>query len=92
MPKYNDLNLNVTSSAGLCNALPSPANGNVTWFGLTSGSEAIYTCDSGYQLTGYDYRICLDTGMWSGQAPNCTRMKNGFFVAVEHYKNNVFHL
>ena len=59
----------------MCSTLPNPADGVVTWNGLTSGSTANYTCSSGYQLTGDQTRTCQNTGIWSGQAPTCTRMK-----------------
>ena len=64
------------NSAGVCSELSSPTNGQVTWTGLTSGSTANYTCDSGYQLIGEQTRTCLSTGMWSGQEPTCEGMKN----------------
>ena len=61
-------------SAALCSELSHPANGGVTWTGRTSGSTAIYFCDSGYQLTGDQTRAC-NNGIWSGEEPTCTRMK-----------------
>ena len=54
--------------------LSSPANGRVAVTGLTSGSTATYTCNTGYQLTGLQTRTCLSNGIWSGQAPTCPRM------------------
>ena len=65
----------ITSSLALCIELSNPDNGDVTWTGLTNGSTATYTCDSGYQLTGYHNRTCLNTGVWSGQEPICIRKK-----------------
>ena len=62
------------NSTGLCIELSSPTNGQVTWTGLTSGSTATYTCDSGYRLIGDQTRTCLSTGMWSGQETTCESM------------------
>ena len=57
----------------MCPTLIDPSNGTVTWDGLTSGSTATYTCDSGYSITGDNTRICQNGG-WTGQPPVCTRM------------------
>ena len=62
----------ICTVTGLCSKLSSPAYGSVTWTGLTCGSTATYTCDSGYQLSGDQSRTCLSTGVWSGQEPTCT--------------------
>ena len=60
----------------LCNELSDPANGAVIWTGLSTSSNATYTCDSGYQLSGERIRTCISSGMWSGQEPTCLCMKN----------------
>ena len=71
-------------SAGLCDELSDPENGNVNVTrpldtGLTEGSIAAYTCNNGYQLIGGDQtRTCMNTGLWSGEEPTCLRMKNAF--------------
>jgi len=36
------------------------------------GSTLAYTCDTGYSLIGNDLRICVDSGVWSGNAPLCS--------------------
>ena len=59
----------------LCSELSNPANGAVIWTGLTTGSNAVYTCNTGYQLSGERIRTCMSNGMWSGQEPTCRRMK-----------------
>ena len=60
----------LTFVAGDCSSLLAPANGDVTWNGLRSGSIATYTCDVHYQLTGDETRTCLNR-TWSGQEPTC---------------------
>ena len=55
-----------------CGALPNPTNGAVT---TASGTEyndiATYNCNSGYALTASPTRVCLESGLWSGAAPEC---------------------
>ena len=35
-----------------------------------------YTCDSGYELDGYQNRTCRITGTWTRYTPYCRRMKH----------------
>ena len=67
-------------SAGLCDELLLDIdNGTVMMTGRTQGSNATYTCNDSYQLTGGNAtRTCMDTGLWSGEEPTCLRMKNAF--------------
>ena len=69
-----------TSLYAGCGELPHPSNGNVMETGLTEGSNAVYTCDSDYQLVGERIRTCMSNGMWSGEEPTCLRMKNAFVM------------
>ena len=66
-------NLIITFISALCQPLNPPSNGAVTWDGLTKGSTANYTCDSGYYVTGDNTRTCQN-GRWTGQPPVCTGM------------------
>ena len=36
------------------------------------GATVYYTCDDGYEVTGLETRVCLDTGLWSGSQSSCT--------------------
>lgn len=56
----------------LCEILSKPANGEVTWNGLNTGSMATYTCESGFNLAGNQTRTCQSSGLWSGRTPKCT--------------------
>ena len=78
-------------SAGLCDKLPNLGNGNIMVTGQTEGSNATYTCDDDYQLTGGNStRTCMDTGMWSGEEPTCSRMKNAFPIYIStHNKSHL---
>ena len=49
----------------------NPENGAVSFTTRTIDSVATYTCDSGYGLMGVNTRICLETGLWSGEEPTC---------------------
>ena len=55
-----------------CGFLGNPGNGNVSLSSTTYNSTATYSCKTGYTLTGDDVRICLDSGIWSGNEPTCT--------------------
>ncbi len=44
------------------------------------GAIALYSCVSGYQLSGVRFRICADNGnrmggVWTGSIPSCTGIK-----------------
>ena len=75
--------IHITAS---CSELSNPANGIVLWTGLTTGSNAIHTCKSGYQLIGEWIRTCMSNGVWSGQEPICIRKKNVFVMCTHLYK------
>ncbi len=45
----------------------------------TDGATAVYSCMSGYQLSGVTQRICVDIrsgmgGEWTGSMPSCKGM------------------
>ena len=61
------------AAAVTCPELLNPANGRVSVTGLTFGSIANYTCDSGFTLSGDAQRSCTAGGFWSGSAPVCNR-------------------
>lgn len=54
-----------------CGPVSSPTNGFVFYDSSTEGSVAIYSCDTGYTLTGDPERTCQADGQWSGAAPIC---------------------
>ncbi len=62
-----------------CGTLPNPSNGFVNLITTTLGSPASYSCDLGFQLRGVEVRICVETGVWSDQAPIC----EGEFNTIE---------
>jgi len=55
-----------------CPALPDPANGTVLAPATTRGSTAVYSCDTGYNLSGSKTRTCQPDGTWNVAEPSCT--------------------
>lgn len=66
-----------------CGELLGPAFGSVEYDSTTVGSIAMYSCNTGYMLSGDRTRTCQDTGMWSGTQPTCQRE----FVVSDVYVN-----
>ena len=54
-----------------CGGLTNPINGRVMIDGIVFNSVATYTCNKGYTLIGDVTRLCLGTGLWSGNEPTC---------------------
>ncbi len=59
-----------------CPLLPLIPNGGITYGPDTIadfdvGTNATHTCNDGFHLSGFDTRVCLDTGRWSGLIPVC---------------------
>ena len=66
------------SSANSCPSLTGPNNGTMN---CSLGDDGIptyedtcnFTCNTGYELTGSDSRICQSDGSWSGNETMCRR-------------------
>ena len=61
-----------------CPNLTDPLNGAINcslgYDGVPSHEDTCsYTCNTGYEVTGSDTRICQDTGSWSGIQTTCTK-------------------
>ena len=55
-----------------CGPLTAPSKGQVnTSSGTIFGSTAMYTCDTGYTLSGSQTRTCEAGGNWSSIDPVC---------------------
>ena len=46
-------------------------NGVACYDGSSTGAEAVYLCNDGYQLEGEGRRLCQMDGMWNGSVPTC---------------------
>ena len=56
-----------------CQLLGAPDNGKVDCFLLDD--VCIFSCNTGYELTGSDNRTCQSNGSWSGSEAVCGRGK-----------------
>ena len=88
------LKLNICVSDGfifsgediMCPSLMNPENGRVD-FTTNVGDTATYTCDDDYILSGDSTRLCLASGMWSGNAPTCICKLLNIYVASLNCNN-----
>ena len=66
-----------------CGILRPPPNGRVTLPGTTFGSEAVYSCLSGFTFdtAGVEIRTCQANGRWSGEAPTCNPIERMPLIA-----------
>ena len=64
-----------------CDDLSTPANGVIvsSSSGIVGvgyeGDTCIFTCNTGYELTGSDTRTCQSDGSWSGSDNVCRKGK-----------------
>ena len=61
-----------------CDNLSMPANGNASCSSGRvevgyKGDTCIFTCNTGYELTGSDTRTCQSDRSWSGNDTMCSR-------------------
>lgn len=56
-----------------CGPLSPIGNGRVNVSSTTFGSNAMYSCNTGYTLKGNDNRTCTGNGTWSAVTPTCDR-------------------
>ena len=54
-----------------CSSLPAPTNGFIDITDTGFKDMVVYSCQTGYNLIGNNYRICQANATWSGQAPIC---------------------
>ena len=55
---------------GFPNPLPIPS-GVVCYSQTTTGLQAVYICDDGFQQNSAATRVCQSGGVWNGSAPQC---------------------
>ena len=67
--------------------LTNPENGAVT-NNTDVGTQANYTCDTGYCLYGNRYRTCQTDGSWNGTEPSCFNASKQH--ALIHFLNRTF--
>ena len=54
-----------------CTDLGSPTNGTRDGTVFTFNSTVLYSCDTGYTVTGADSLTCLSNGSWDASVPSC---------------------
>lgn len=64
-----------------CDNLTNPAHGQVILSSLVLDSQANYSCNQGYKLSGVEVRTCQANELWSGSEPTC----EGKQVIILHY-------
>ncbi len=82
------LRVNCSILAVMCESLPSPPNGRISYSSGSLGYQTManYMCNVGYGLIGDRSRTCvgsaLSPGEWTGSQPICTRKTFNFAVHV----------
>ena len=54
-----------------CGDPGTPSNGARELANQNFGTTVTYTCNQGYRLVGSSQRVCLVSGAWSSQLPEC---------------------
>ena len=68
-----------------CMLILSPRNGIMLFHGdNTMGSTAEFSCESGYNLVGFNKITCLHTGHWSETVPKCQARRCNEFPKIKH--------
>lgn len=73
-----------TCSPKDCGAPPKPTNGNATYTTTVYMSQAMYSCSSGYMLSGATTRSCQSDGTWSATTPTCPPVDCGVPPAISN--------
>ena len=72
----SDCNILFILAAVNCSSPVDPVNGQINLpNGTTFGNTAVYTCATGYALSGSSLRSCGADGNWTNTSPICYSMK-----------------
>ena len=64
-----------------CEKVGTLLNGNIECTeDINFDSACLYTCDPGYKLRGSSMRRCKEDSSWTGDAPFCESMLEGFLL------------
>ncbi|XP_052796464.1 sushi, von Willebrand factor type A, EGF and pentraxin domain-containing protein 1-like [Mya arenaria] len=67
-----------------CGAAPGIDNGNVSSVKTTYLSVAIYTCETGYNISGNNTIQCMRNGNWSSVMATCSPVDCGAAPDIDH--------
>ena len=73
--------------ASSCPPLPEVPHANAELLagkGLNYGTVMQYTCDPGYERSGFPTLLCQSNGTWSSRQPTCTKMRCYEFPELEN--------
>ncbi|KAK3090766.1 hypothetical protein FSP39_014476 [Pinctada imbricata] len=62
----------------------SPRNGRVVYNDISFGNNISFSCNPGFELRGSSIATCLETGLYSNDAPSCVPVNCGFPGSVPH--------
>ncbi|EDO36528.1 predicted protein, partial [Nematostella vectensis] len=79
-PDFNWTGIQPTCKAVDCGYHNKPAHGSVSGDSTTFTSRLVFSCDSGYIMSGSPIRTCLENGSWSGTQPRCSAVDCGNLV------------
>ena len=54
-----------------CEAIVAPPHGHMNCSGLVTNETCSFRCEDGYDIQGFEKRICLNSSKWDGQQPSC---------------------
>ncbi|KAK6179269.1 hypothetical protein SNE40_011671 [Patella caerulea] len=69
------------SPSTFCEDCPIPAKpdfGKVEYTGVKTASTVTYSCLRGFNVAGMNNQLCLATGDWEAEAPECAKVECGY--------------
>ncbi|XP_062502919.1 adhesion G protein-coupled receptor L2-like [Corticium candelabrum] len=76
----NDSSSYICQKAYKCNDLREPENGVLHPHNTSVGSEARFSCNSGYKLHGNSTLVCQQNSLWSASPPACLEILTLFLL------------
>ena len=86
MSRFTQISVYLTTATVKCPDPVAPANGGMLFSGNDVGDTAIYTCDSGFELTGEATATCTEdaggnSASFKPAPPTCQRMCTGACIS-----------
>lgn len=77
------------SEPAACGSPDRQLNTTITGGDHTVGKSIAYSCPEGHMLVGNATRECLNTGFWSGGAPNCKCKWTNAYIFMHRTKTKI---